>query len=61
MSDIPRDCYDSLNKRYKCNLCSYCVSYTMGKSSFKKFNGHYVLCKLSKGKDPVKKQDYEMI
>ena len=41
---IPKNCYDSINKRYKCNMCLFCVNYTIGNSGFKKFKKHYILC-----------------
>ena len=37
MSDIPITCYDGINKRFKCVKCGYYVSYTMGKTAFKRF------------------------
>ena len=45
MSDIPITCYDGLNKRFKCIKCGFCVSYTMGRTGFKKFDKHFKECK----------------
>ena len=44
MSDIPLTCYDGLYKRFKCDKCGFCVSYTMGKRSFIRFKKHYINC-----------------
>ena len=47
MLDIPITCYDGFNKRFKCVKCGYYVSYTMGKTAFKRFRKHYDACKES--------------
>ena len=44
MTDIPITCYDSMNKRYKCDKCNLCVSYTMGNRGYKRFKSHYETC-----------------
>jgi len=48
MSDIPISCYDSLNKKYKCIKCGFCVSYSMGNRSFNRFKNHFKSCNESK-------------
>ena len=53
MSEIPITCYDSLNKRYKCVKCGYCVSYTMGNTSTKKFKKHYYICMESNAENGI--------
>ena len=45
MLEFPIACYDSSNKRYKCNKCGYCVNYTMGKTGLKKFINHFNGCR----------------
>ena len=58
MSDIPISCYDSLNKRYKCLKCGYCVSYTMGNTSTKKFKKHFKICNDPNCNDIIKINNY---
>ena len=48
MSNIPLTCYDFLNKRFNCINCGYCVSYTMGRTSMKRFTKHFNQCVIMK-------------